>query len=83
MVSNRDLLKSKCGLGVFSRGARKYLSILKILVETFLQFYAISPIASGTVVYCALMDRIIDPMTSGKLFDDLWLPRSRQTLIES
>ena len=31
IVSNRVLLKSKCGLGLFSRGARRYPGILKIL----------------------------------------------------
>ena len=33
IVSNRVLLKSKCGLSVFSRGARRYPSILKILLS--------------------------------------------------
>ena len=52
MVSNRVLLKSKCGLGLFSRGARRYPGILKILVQTFLQFEAFSSLASSSVVYC-------------------------------
>ena len=50
-VSNRVLPRSKCGLSVVIRGARRKTSISKILFVENLQFESFSPFAASSVVY--------------------------------
>ena len=59
MVANRVLLKLKCGRNVSRRGARRYPSILKILVRSFFYYGAFSLLTARRVVYC----------DSGDIFD--------------